>query len=167
MFDEINGLPVHALVVHGAVVLVPLAGLLGVLFATPRTRQWARVPLAIVAVASMGTVFVAKESGEKLSAVLGTNLGTADPVAKLVREHSERAELLFIFNIIFAVLAVAALVLSRSPEKFHGAVPVVLSVLLVLGAGALVFQTFRVGDLGSEAVWNPTGDQDYDLSDGA
>ena len=68
----------------------------------------ARVPLAIVAVGAALTVFVTKESGEKLSAVSGTDQGTADPVAKLVREHSERANLLFIFAIIFAVLAVAA-----------------------------------------------------------
>ncbi len=35
MFDEINGLPTHALALHAAVVLVPLAAALGVLFAIP------------------------------------------------------------------------------------------------------------------------------------
>jgi len=52
-------------------------------------------------------------------------------------------------------------VLSRAPERLHAAVPVVLSALLVLGAGALAFQTYRVGDIGSEAVWNPTGERSY------
>ena len=55
--------------------------------------------------------------------------------------------------------------LSRAPERLHAAVPVVLSALLVLGAGALAFQTYRVGDIGSEAVWNPTGERSYDVGD--
>jgi hypothetical protein len=42
---------------------------------------------------------------------------------------------------------------------------VVLSALLVLGAGALAFQNYRVGDIGSEAVWNPTGERSYDVGD--
>ncbi len=165
MLDEINGLPVHPLAVHAAVVLVPLAGLLGVLFAIPRTRRWARIPLVAVAVGAALTVFVTKESGERLSAVLGTDRGNADPVSKLVQEHSERAELLFVFTLVFAVLAVVALVLTRAPERQRAAVPAVMSVLLVLGAGALAFQTYRVGDIGSQAVWNPTGEQSYDSGD--
>jgi len=108
VFDEINGLPVHPLVVHAAVVLVPLAGLLGVLFAIPPTRQWGQSPAGHRGRRSGADRVRDQGEREKLSAVLGTDQGTADPVAKLVREHSERANLLFIFAIIFAVLAVAA-----------------------------------------------------------
>ncbi len=168
MFDEISGLPVHPLVVHVAVVLVPLAGLLGVLFAIPPTRRWARVPLAIVAVGAALTVLVTRRSGQNLAAVLGIDEGADDPLSTLIQEHAERANLLSLLTIAFAVLAVAAWLSTRSPERLSAAVPVVLSVLLVLGAGALVFQTYRVGDIGSRAVWNPTGEQSYQIDgDGA
>lgn len=164
MFDEINGLPVHPLVVHAAVVVVPLAGLLGVLFAIPRTRRWARIPLAVVSVGAVATVYLARKSGTELRAVLGLN-GADSPAALIVREHAERASLLFIFTIAFAVLAVVALVVSAKAEELPAAAPVVLSILLVLGAGALAFQAFRVGESGSEAVWNPTGEQSYESGD--
>ncbi|MEJ7706922.1 MAG: hypothetical protein WKF82_06310 [Nocardioidaceae bacterium] len=65
MFDEINGLPVHPLAVHAAVVMVPLA-LLGVRFVVPPLRERSRVPLAIVAPLAAVSAFVAKQSGAKL-----------------------------------------------------------------------------------------------------
>ncbi|MBA2444284.1 MAG: hypothetical protein H0V49_03010 [Nocardioidaceae bacterium] len=163
MFDEINGLPIHPLAVHVAVVLVPLAGLLGVLFAIPHTRRWVRVPLVIVAIGAVPAVFVAKESGKSLSAVLGLDSsGRADSrVAAIVREHAERADLLFILVIGFAVLAVLAVAVSAKFDALPAVVPVVVSVLLVLGAVALAFQTVRVGESGARAVWNPTGEQSF------
>ena len=42
---EFHGLPVHALAVHAAVVFVPLAALLAILFVVPRTRAWAALPM--------------------------------------------------------------------------------------------------------------------------
>lgn len=166
VFDEINGLPVHALAVHAAVVMVPLAGLLGVLFAIPRTRQWAMVPLAVVAVGAVPAVFVAKESGTKLSTALGINrAGNETSAALLVQEHAERADLLFALTIGFAVLAVVAVAVYARPNTLHAAVPAALSVLLVVGAVGVVFQTYRVGDIGAQAVWNPSGDQDYNVGD--
>ena len=61
MFDSIGGLPIHALVLHVVVLAVPLATLLALLFAYPRTRNWARWPLAIVGVGTFGATFVTKE----------------------------------------------------------------------------------------------------------
>lgn len=164
MFNEFRGLPVHALAVHGAVVLVPLAALLGVLFATPRFRAWARVPLLLVSLGAVGAVFVAKQSGKHLETVLAAQSGdgwASNPVAGLVNEHQKRANLLFILVILFAVVAVAAYVLSRDAARFTQPVALALSAVLVIGAGALAFQTFRVGDIGSRALWNPTGSVDY------
>ncbi len=57
MFDQINGLPVHALVVHAAVVFVPLLVLGAIAYAVvPRWRPrvgWAVVLLAIAAPAAV------------------------------------------------------------------------------------------------------------------
>lgn len=155
MFDEFNGLPTHALALHAAVVLVPLAAALGVLFAIPRTRSWSRVPLLLVSLGAVVAVYVAKESGERFEEAL--NL--ADPIQHLVDVHAARADVLFYASIGYAVLAVAAFVVTRSARNDFATT--LLAVLLVVGAAGVAFQTYRVGDVGARAVWNPTGGVDY------
>lgn len=155
MFDEINGLPTHALALHAAVVLVPLAAALGVLFAIPRTRTWSRVPLLVVAVGAVAAVYVAKVSGERFEEVLNLEGPTKD----LVELHADRADVLFYATIGYAVLAAAAFLLTRNARS--DLTTTVLAIVLVLGAAGVAFQTYRVGDVGARAVWNPTGDLDY------
>ncbi len=82
MFDSIGNMPLHPLVIHAAVIGIPLAVLLAVLFAVPRTRNWARWPLAVVSVGALGATFVSKESGEELQRALPFAAGT--PVATLI-----------------------------------------------------------------------------------
>jgi len=67
---------------------------------------------------------------------------------------------LFYATIGYAVLAVAAFVLTRGSAR-NDVATLVLAVLLVVGAAGVAFQTYRVGDVGARAVWNPTGDVDY------
>ena len=72
MFDSILGLPLHPLVVHAVVVLLPLAAL-GVIALTvvPRWRQRYAALVLIALVVATGSAFVAKESGEALARVVG------------------------------------------------------------------------------------------------
>lgn len=67
MFDQVFGLPAHALIVHAAVIFVPLLVALSIAYAVlPRVRHkldWALVATAVVA---LGAAFAAKESGEAL-----------------------------------------------------------------------------------------------------
>ncbi len=156
MFSEINGLPVHPLAVHAVVVLVPLAALLGVLFAVPRTRAWARVPLLLVSLAAVVTTYVARESGKKFEEAL--DLG--GPIAALVEEHSERADLLWYLVLGFAAVAVLAFIVTWSSNA-NSLLVFALSAVLVVGAVGLGVQVYRVGEIGSKAVWNPTGDADF------
>ncbi len=156
MFNEINGLPTHALALHAAVVLVPLGAVLGVLFAVPRTRSWSRAPLLLVSVGAVVAVYVARETGERLQEALSLQGPTQD----LIEQHSERADVLFIATIGYAVLAGAAFVLTRHSARSNLNTTVV-SVLLVIAAAGVAFQTYRVGDVGARAVWNPTGEVDY------
>lgn len=156
MFSEIDGLPLHPLVVHAAVVMIPLAALLGVLFAVPRTRAWARLPLALVALAAAASTYLAKLSGESLKDVLELDGETA----ALIEEHESRANVLLILVLVFAVVAGVAFVVTRTSTANS---PVVLTVaaVLVIGAVAVCVQVYRVGDIGSRAVWNPTGDRSF------
>lgn len=156
MFSEINGLPLHPLAIHAAVVLIPLAALLGVLFAVPRTRAWSRLPLLVVALAAAVSTYVAKLSGQNFKDALQLS----GPVGDLIDEHESRANLLFILVLVFAVVAVIAFVVTRTTTA-NSSVVLVVAAALVIGAVAVGFQVYRVGDIGSRAVWNPTGDRSF------
>ena len=56
----------------------------------------------------------------------------------------------------FTVIAIVAFALSRAGKLDSGAMSAVVSVVLVVAAGGVAYQTYRVGELGSKAVWNPT-----------
>jgi hypothetical protein len=155
MFHEIGGLPLHPLAVHAAVVSVPLAALLGILFAVPRTRAWSRVPFALVSIGAAGAVFVARQSGKDLEKTLGLTGGNSAVVA-LVRVHAGRANVLMIMVVVFAVLAVAAFFLSSDPQRFQGTLAVAVCAVVVMASVVLAFQCYRVGDSGARAVWGTT-----------
>ena len=71
-FDLINGIPLHPLVVHAAVVLVPLSAL-GVLLmaAVPRFSRKLGWLVVLGALAATGACFVAKLAGQQLAARIG------------------------------------------------------------------------------------------------
>jgi hypothetical protein len=163
MFGQIHGLPLHPLAVHAAVVFVPLAAFLGVLFVIPRTRAWSRIPFAVVSVGGLLSVFVARQSGLAFRRDLDID-AQGGAVLRLIDKHEHRANWLFIFMIAFAVIALAAFYLSRNPEQFTGALEISVSVVVVVAALVVAFQVYLVGDIGSRAVWNPTGTQHFDGS---
>jgi hypothetical protein len=161
VFDNLGNLPLHPLVVHAAVVGIPLAGLLAFLFAFPRTRNWARWPLAITVVGAAGVTYVAKQSGLAFEVALGIRPG--NPVGDLILQHSLLAEQLFWIMIVFAVVAlVNVFVVKGTSGSAEGAVKqpaivrIVLPILLVAVAVVALIWIVRVGDLGARAVWNPT-----------
>lgn len=169
--DTVNGLPLHPLTVHATVVLVPLAALLGVTFAIPALRAWSRWPLALVSVGAALATFVSVESGKTFE----ESLGLSGPLEELVEHHAELAQQLLWMIVAYAVLAVvtaavagrsgsrgassgsgsgsAAGATAASGRSSLGVLGVLLTLVVVIGAGALTFQTYRVGDAGSEAVW--------------
>lgn len=152
MPDTVNGIPSHPLVVHFAVVLTTLAIVMAVLFLVPRTRGWARLPYPIVSIAALVAVFLAKESGEGLEQRVE---GGGGALEKLIHDHAEAADLLFVFSLLFAVISVVAwFVATKRPERMTGGVGVAVSVLVVAGLLAIGIQSYRVGDLGAKAVWN-------------
>ena len=175
MFDSIDGLPLHPLASHAAVVLLPLAGLLGLVFAVPRSRRWATVPLPLTALGAALAATVAVRSGRALQEAGGLAAsGLGGSVGSLVQEHSELGNLLQILAWVYAALALLAagvqLAITQRPQSEPRSRPLHLSVLalsvaLVIGAVALGVQTYRVGELGARAVWNPAGVVDYSTDD--
>ncbi len=160
MFDKIGNLPLHPLVIHAAVVGIPLASLLAFLFAFPKTRAWARWPLAIVVVGATAVTYVARQSGLAFEAALGIQPG--NPVGNLILKHSLLANQLLYIMIVFTVIGLLNVFLV-SRKTADGEAPkqsvivrIVLPLLLVAVAVVALVWVVRVGDLGAHAVWNPT-----------
>jgi uncharacterized membrane protein len=148
-FDLVNGIPVHPLVVHAAVVMVPLAALgLLVMVAWPRFSR--RHGWLVVGASAVGAVasFVAKEAGEALE----------DRVGEPGFDHAELGDAmpLFAFGLL-AVTVILWLVDRAAPEdgpQPRRALRIAVAVLAVLIALANVAWMYRVGDSGAKSVWS-------------
>jgi hypothetical protein len=151
MFDTFRGLPVHALVVHAVVVLVPL-GAFGVvaIAVVPRWRQ--RFGLAVLAILTAGLVAVpvATQSGLKLKA----RLHASGITGKQINHHEKMGKLVIYPTLALWILAVVLVLLSHRGRS--GRPVMVVAVLAVLAAGAAAAQVAITGELGSTAVWSCT-----------
>ena len=157
MFDTVNGLPWHVLVVHAAVVLTPLAALLGVAFAAVRGWRWLlRWPLVVTTFLTVATVFVAVESGNAFRQRLRLE-------HEVIHRHGEAGQLLFYVAAGYGVIVlVAAFSLGgpsglRSEKGARAGLPPVLqalvAVVLVVSAVGLGYQVFQAGESGTRTVW--------------
>jgi len=145
VFDTVAGLPVHALVVHAVVVLLPLMSLVTIAVAVRRSWRRAAAPWVLLAdLAMLGVTWVARLSGQDLRTRLS---GGGSQVAT----HANRGDLLPWFAL---ALVVAAAVLVLAVRR-RALVPV--AIVLSLGAGiATTTWTVVVGDSGARAVWEST-----------
>ncbi len=158
VFGSFDGLPIHILVNHAAVVLVPLAALIGIAFLRPAWRMPLRWPLVAAAAVSVVTVFVTRRSGEALKDSLGDQLKD-NAAGELVDRHEELADRLWIWLLVFLlVTVVVALVLPRLTTPWTGGVAAI--VVAALAVVVIVLVAY-VGHQGSKAVWNPEGTVDY------
>lgn len=158
MFDTFNGLPVHPLVVHAVVVLLPLAVLGTIALALrPAWRVTYGPLLVVVAAAAVALCPVATSSGESLEERVG------DP-----GQHAELGDQLVWFALPVLILAVVMAVLARRPAgrtPGPGWLPTAVAVVAVVAAVACGVQVFRVGDSGARAAWggtttsSPSGDE--------
>src|SRR4051812_37898484 len=142
VFDTINDLPIHPLVIHAVVVLLPLAcvGLIAIAVHPPWRARFG-VLVVLVAAAATAAIPVATESGERLAARLGE---PADHAALGGRLIWFAAPLLLVAIVLVGVHWRAA----RSGVAVAKGLAVVLSVLAIVAAGANLYQVYRVGDSG-------------------
>jgi hypothetical protein len=141
MFDTIGGLPLHALVVHGVVVLLPLMAVVTLVVAfRPGWSQ--RVAWGVVAAdaAIWGLTLVAKQSGEARFARLGET--------PQITRHSEWGSSLPWTAL--GLLAAALLLVLLRPRGIPAQRGQALTAVAAATAGWWVFRT---GDSGARAVW--------------
>jgi uncharacterized membrane protein len=159
----IGGLPLHPLVVHATVVLVPLAvlGALAIVVFPRARRRYGSLVVVTAVVATVCTV-LAEQSGEALEHTLPRNpaieahaaagdylklwmapLMIAVAIFVLMHRRANRTARLE------ATGTTSALALAGRQRVLAVGVAVV-TVVLALGTALVVFQT---GDLGARAVW--------------
>jgi hypothetical protein len=141
LFDVVAGLPVHPLVIHSVVVLVPLAAL-GLVVAVLNTAFRKRFGLALIVLLGITVplAFVAKESGEALAERIG-----------ITERHEELGENVPLWvGVFFAIAVVWWLVTRRSASVL---VRRVLGGVLVVTAAQVLVVIFLVGHSGAEATW--------------
>jgi hypothetical protein len=141
VFDTIIGLPIHPLVVHAVVVLLPLAalGIIAIALRPTWRRTYGLLVLAITFVAT-AAVPVAKLSGEQFAKRVGL---TPQPHARL------GAQLIW-FAIPLLVLALALVVGDR---RWSRRAVTIVAALSVVAAVATTVQVVRIGHSGAKATW--------------
>ncbi|HSA52811.1 MAG TPA: DUF2231 domain-containing protein [Yinghuangia sp.] len=158
MFDTSFGLPVHILILHAAVIGVPLAALATVAVAVrpawlPRWGWWVVGLDAVILL----VVFVTRQSGEEfLDRLFPDPAGRSDDL----NTHIERGEDMLWYAIALFAVALILVLVARQQTRARTAgrplpafaVPTV-AVLAVAAAVLATIQVVRVGHSGSSAVW--------------
>lgn len=155
MFERVLGLPAHPLFIHAAVVLVPLLAVAGILYAVwPGARRHVRWTMIVLAVATPGAVFAAKESGE----AFGKNDNFQSPqLQEKIEQHEGFGTTLFLIVLGLALIVLVMAYLVR-PAAGESVGPVMahwaLAGLTVVLALAAFYYVFKAGDTGAKMVWD-------------
>jgi hypothetical protein len=156
----ITGLPAHPLIVHVAVILVPLAAI--GLVATGWRADWRRhysLPVALLAVAGALAAFLADQSGEGLEDRVRDAARAAGAVRPQLGDHPEDGQRAMILAFVLAGLAVALWAVDRWGTRFK--LPpwsdrAVYGVGAVVSLAALVVMV-AAGHSGATLVWKDLG----------
>jgi hypothetical protein len=139
--SDLIGLPLHPLVVHAVVVLVPLVAMgMAVAVLSVVWAERLRVVLAVLAATAAATAFVARSTGQSLLAQV--------PGSPEVARHADIADALP-----WVILGAAALVVAWAWSESQGRPSRPLGVVAALGALAATVWTVLAGHSGAESVW--------------
>ena len=145
MFDSINGVPIHALIVHVAIVLIPLSAIGAILIAArPKAlRLFGAATVIGAAVGAVATV-ISKTSGQNLSQRVGWP-----------QEHVDYGNIFPIAAVAFLLLLVVFWLIARGVPLNRNR-PLWLKVFgaaLILAAIGITYLTVLTGFSGASATW--------------
>lgn len=165
MFESIGGLPVHPLVVHLPVVLVPLAAIGVVLMAVrPRWLDRFGIPVAVIAgVGWLGTMLAAS-SGEELEEQIRDS---GQNISSTLHDHAEMGEQVQVVAGVFFFLVLAWVVFAWwrrrvgeekavSVAKKPKVVNTVLAVIVLVSGAFATYSVYATGHSGAKSVWENT-----------
>lgn len=176
MFDEFFGIPAHPLLVHAAVVFVPLQVAAAIAYAlVPFTRRHIWWLVGALAVAAPVAAWFAKLSGEAFverESIKGT-VEVNPTLGQQITEHQEFADITAWASIGLGVLMLALLALllgasrrgrttaatgdpggpGTAAAKPNAVVGLVLAVAIVAVGAVTAYYLVRSGHTGATAVW--------------
>ncbi|WP_278315201.1 DUF2231 domain-containing protein [Lolliginicoccus levis] len=142
-----NGLPAHPLLVHFMVVLPPALALLLITCAVwPAARERFVVTLLPLSLVILALTPLTTSAGESLAEVFPP---------ELIAEHKELGETMIYFSaalVLVSALVTGVHVLGKQ-RKLNAAIPTAVAIITIVVGIAVCYQTYRIGDSGSRAVW--------------
>jgi uncharacterized membrane protein len=168
--EKVAGLPVHVLIVHFAVVLVPLAAI--ALIATGWKAEWRRryaLAVALMAIAGAASAFIAAQTGESLQRTITQSAyASGQQVARgedgLLGEHPEQGDNAEIAAIAFAVAASVFFGLEQWNDRIEVLAPEIarwrpaVSYVAACGFAVVALATMVIaGHSGATLVWKDVG----------
>ncbi len=158
MFTTILGIPAHPLLIHFAVVLVPLLIGVAVVYALwPAARNRLDWALALLAVAAPIAAWFARISGLNFKQrLIDRKLTSPQNLVKIAQHQSYGTKTLW-WTVALAVVALAMLYYDRFVRRgarFSDPVWLVGTVVTIVLGTIVGYYVFRTGDTGAHIVWS-------------
>jgi hypothetical protein len=169
MFEEITGLPMHPLVLHAAVVFIPLLGLAAIAYAfVPWVRSHLRLVVAGLAVIAPIAATVTKLSGDAFFDRGIARGQITEGFIPVIEEHQSFGNMTMLWTIALGVVTLAlvyvvapravavgtAVTSSGAAWRSSPILQWVLAGLVTVLAVLSIYYVIRTGDSGAHAVWD-------------
>ncbi len=149
----IFGLPLHPLVVHVVVVLLPMAALGGIIMALwPKFSKRFGPLIILTSYAAVAGAVLASHTGEQLQIALSMNVGSHGTMGKTAKYVSAA------FALVLSVLGYLDWRIGRpgKPRK-RGALEWIFAALTIIAAIVAIYWIVAVGHSGAQLVWTRIG----------
>lgn len=144
---KVFGLPTHILLIHVAVVGIPLACLIVIAVAVrPVWRRRYGVWAAVLAVLVTGLTYLTQLAGQRL-------FNGAPYLQKIAAQHRSLGQTLVYFVGGMALLMVILVLADRAGYAEHHAVMVTITALTIAASAVTLVRVVQVGDSGARAAW--------------
>ena len=169
MFEEFGGIPMHPLLVHAAVVFVPLLALAAIGYAfVPFLRPHLRLVAAVLAVLAPGAAWFAKLSGQAFFDRGIERKDITEGFVSVIERHQNFGNMTAYYTTALGVLTLVLvyLVVPRRATSTVGAMqasgpawrssPVlgwIVAALVAVAGVVSIYYVVRTGDSGAHAVW--------------
>jgi hypothetical protein len=169
MFEEITGIPMHPLLIHAAVVFIPLLGLAAIGYAfVPAIRPHLRWVLAALAIIAPGSALFAKLSGDAFFDRGIARGQITEGFIPVIEEHQQFGNMTLIWTLVLGIATLALVYLvapraaaagtaavgSRLSRRAHPGVQWGLAAVVTVLSVLAIYYVIRTGDSGAKAVWD-------------
>lgn len=164
MFEEFLGVPAHPLLVHAAVVFVPLLAILTIAYSfIPFVRAHIRWTLGLLAVVTPVAALLAKLSGDAFLARLDAAGRITAGFYPTLETHQRLGALTLYATLALALVTLTLVVVigprvaAASTARVSGSrrvLSLALKALALVTAAISLYYVIRTGDSGAKAVWS-------------